>query len=200
LIELLVVIAIISLLVSILLPSLNRARDLAKAAVCSANLRSLNLSGQFYVHDYDRFLPYYWPGPNWISLIKPYVDEGCAIMACPSHGAPMSSPPIPRMSYGYNESFAGLPADGYPGLRVDEAQDAVVFADGYWFFWSERFGMSHFWAAKFAWNVNEGWFEGRPAGVYRVHSDGPNLAFPDGHGEWGRWDSLEDSMFTAIPW
>jgi len=48
LIELLVVIAIISLLVSILLPSLNRAKELAKKAVCLSNLHHVSLSYAMY--------------------------------------------------------------------------------------------------------------------------------------------------------
>jgi prepilin-type N-terminal cleavage/methylation domain-containing protein len=51
LIELLVVIAIIALLVSILLPSLNRARELAKRAVCGANLNSLGKAIVLYQGD-----------------------------------------------------------------------------------------------------------------------------------------------------
>jgi prepilin-type N-terminal cleavage/methylation domain-containing protein/prepilin-type processing-associated H-X9-DG protein len=48
LIELLVVIAIISLLVSVLLPSLQRAKALARATVDLSNLRSLVMAGHYY--------------------------------------------------------------------------------------------------------------------------------------------------------
>ncbi len=58
LIELLVVIAIISLLVSILLPSLTKARELARRTVCAANLRSVGIAYQMYVQDHDGMGPF----------------------------------------------------------------------------------------------------------------------------------------------
>ena len=56
-IELLVVIAIISLLVSILLPSLSRAKDLARLAVCSGSMRVLGLSMHMYLEENDAAFP-----------------------------------------------------------------------------------------------------------------------------------------------
>jgi prepilin-type N-terminal cleavage/methylation domain-containing protein/prepilin-type processing-associated H-X9-DG protein len=53
LVELLVVIAIIALLISILLPSLSRARSIAKRTVCASNLRSLTLAVHAYANDHD---------------------------------------------------------------------------------------------------------------------------------------------------
>ena len=48
LIELLVVIAIIALLVSLLLPSLSRARELAKRGICSTNLNGIGKAIKLY--------------------------------------------------------------------------------------------------------------------------------------------------------
>ena len=51
LIELLVVIAIISLLMSILMPSLSRAREQSKIAVCLSNMRQIGLLMQEYAEE-----------------------------------------------------------------------------------------------------------------------------------------------------
>jgi prepilin-type N-terminal cleavage/methylation domain-containing protein/prepilin-type processing-associated H-X9-DG protein len=51
LIELLVVIAIIALLTSILLPSLTRAKEMARSAVCRSNIRQLYLANLSYASD-----------------------------------------------------------------------------------------------------------------------------------------------------
>ncbi len=58
LVELLVVISIIALLVSILLPSLKKARDQAKDTLCKANLHQLGISIQYYVQDSGDRLPW----------------------------------------------------------------------------------------------------------------------------------------------
>ncbi|HAU36845.1 MAG TPA: hypothetical protein DCX07_03920 [Phycisphaerales bacterium] len=51
-IELLVVIAILSLLVSLLMPSLKRARDLAKSVVCMSNVRQCGVGFYVYANDF----------------------------------------------------------------------------------------------------------------------------------------------------
>ena len=80
LIELLVVIAIISLLVSILLPSLNRAKDLAREVACLSNERALGVAHVFYSNDNDETFVYSGrrggaDGFHWfVPGLTPYIE------------------------------------------------------------------------------------------------------------------------------
>ena len=91
LVELLVVIGIIALLISILLPSLNRARQSAKTVVCLSHLKSIGQAVALYTNDNKGTLPYgYWNGlpmapaneygfngaqaADWTVLIKASLD------------------------------------------------------------------------------------------------------------------------------
>jgi prepilin-type N-terminal cleavage/methylation domain-containing protein len=71
LIELLVVVAIIALLISILLPSLSRARELAKRAVCASNLRGIGQGMHIYANDNDEWFPAHFFNNNPVTIGPP---------------------------------------------------------------------------------------------------------------------------------
>ena len=98
LIELLVVVAIIAILISILLPSLQRAREQAKTVVCGSNLRQLGLAVTYYVQDNGGRLPFIQgtdqdgDGPfeapfyqyHQLFNFLPYLQDRIDIYICPS--------------------------------------------------------------------------------------------------------------------
>ena len=102
LIELLVVIAIIALLVTILMPSLNRAKDLVRRSVCSVHLNGAAKKLITYASEYGGFLP----GPNTTGFI--YFKGGRPPDASTSAGMPMQWDDW--MSPIFGESM-GLPKD-----------------------------------------------------------------------------------------
>ncbi|MFN3653609.1 MAG: DUF1559 domain-containing protein [Armatimonadota bacterium] len=94
LIELLVVIAIIAILAAILFPVFAQAREAARKASCSSNLKQIGMALLMYVQDYDEVYPNRRSGdaanPNgtdtlsWRTLIHPYM-KNTQILTCPSN-------------------------------------------------------------------------------------------------------------------
>ena len=95
LVELLVVISIIALLLSILMPSLSKARNQGRLVVCGSNYKQIGFAVQMYTNENNELLPVYsYPngsilGSTWeaIGLLPPlhnYLPVTSTVWDCPA--------------------------------------------------------------------------------------------------------------------
>ncbi len=85
LIELLVVVSILALLIALLLPGLQQAREAAMSTVCMANQKQMAAATLFYTENNDGFCPpaiSMSPSPitgrpdmRWVELLLPYTND-----------------------------------------------------------------------------------------------------------------------------
>ena len=97
LIELLVVVAIIALLISILLPSLSRAREIAKRTVCASNLGGIGRGVKVYANDNDDWFPHAFytegAGGNTNDMEVTFIGQLSKSLESPSSSVPSSQNP-----------------------------------------------------------------------------------------------------------
>jgi prepilin-type N-terminal cleavage/methylation domain-containing protein/prepilin-type processing-associated H-X9-DG protein len=179
LIELLVVVAIIAVLVAILLPALQKARDAAVQAQCAANFHQIGIGMASYVDDNNGFVPYCynvydpraisdWEKPIGFGLLQKYFpgsnlwhisgdNDGSArgLFHCPR-------PAGKTIEYG---NFASISYLGYyqPSYKTDMLISGTA--------------------------LGTGWMNGNPwasylYGVGNHGGQGGNVLYLDGHVRW----------------
>ena len=187
LIELLVVIAIIAILAAILFPVFAKAREKARQASCSSNVKQLGIALIMYAQDYDeKYMTNGNAGNFWGDLLQPYTKNS-QIFNCPSSSllwAPKNATPYSytlNCMYWSNSTLGQLFEQSGTGpvssATVEDPAGTIFIGDGYLFQWAVLPGVLSTTTPQRFTSQQNGYYEAR-------HNDGLNVAFLDGHVKW----------------
>ena len=112
LVELLVVIAIIGVLVALMLPAIQMARESARKTKCANNLKQLGIGMQAYLVNHLSF------PPGYTSTVLPDHDDGDRDGLV--HEFRSGAPGGPRSGKSDHYGPAPEPRQTAPGIRTDE--------------------------------------------------------------------------------
>lgn len=196
LVELLVVISIIAVLLSILMPSLRKAKEQAKKVVCMSNLKQMGLGHLLYAEDWNGWQIYVGgddtviPNTNWYGQLFPkYIPSPKSFECSTSLSDSVDSRWVdrkvidgPHVNIGYGYAYQN-PTNGFqylPDKLLDIVRPAekILLADSYG---NELFLGMYAYAVTGAGTLRT--LSGR-------HNNGANVLHFDGHVGWYKKDYL----------
>ncbi|MGC9316528.1 MAG: prepilin-type N-terminal cleavage/methylation domain-containing protein [Armatimonadota bacterium] len=199
LIELLVVIAIIAILAAILFPVFARAREKARQASCTSNVKQIVLGNLMYAQDYDE--KGVWGSGytadsggrlNWQYYIQPYI-KNWDVFQCPSWGYEFTYHTYP-IRRGYSEPAPG----NTPMANIRKPAQTTMMGDGVHPAVEYPRGICPRVCGAWESEWRSGWCA--RSGIPEddddwVHNGGDVIGFWDGHAKWYPWRKLQQAHY-----